>query len=376
MESPPLLLIQLGTLDLSLLGATLTPHVAAYEKACISGSGGGAGGMEVAEARGDGGATSGVAGESYLPPQDQPLTQLLRDALVASVSGSLAPAALATALEAGGLTCAASPCASSHLVDIVWSLTMELESLAVQRSGEGSGADAAAAAAAAAGGAHRGLKEWKALAGLARVLVDKALVPRVACLERLELDFLEAMGLIKSEVARQRLVKANTRALYTQFKYNLLVEESEGWAKLSEALMADSLPASSAAYLARGVLGIAGRFSLDPNRVFQLMLEVMEARLVSDFRDQWGVGGGALTSLSPAILPTPSSALIPLLSGALFSSSNLTQLLGFKFSFFARGREGKASPHAAAAGGTGSSSSSRAHVLSPELHPGSVLHET
>eukprot|EP00967_Tisochrysis_lutea_P075662 scaffold102022_cov30-Tisochrysis_lutea.AAC.3 len=96
----------------------------------------------------------------------------------------------------------------------------------------------------------------------------------------------------------------NTRALYTQQKYNLLREESEGYSKLITELAelpaapgstfgAGSIPAlgssansrdvststracASAAEVVANVQSLIGYFDLDPNRVLDLVLEALE----------------------------------------------------------------------------------------------------
>lgn len=90
----------------------------------------------------------------------------------------------------------------------------------------------------------------------------------------------------------------NTRALYTQQKYNLLREESEGYSKLitelaelppvpSSAAPPSGMPAGlSTATRARAtadevvanVRSLIGYFELDPNRVLDLVLEALEVR--------------------------------------------------------------------------------------------------
>ena len=95
-------------------------------------------------------------------------------------------------------------------------------------------------------------------------------------LSRLENDVLQDVGLIKDAVSfHKQQVKVNTRQLYTQQKYNLFREETEGYSKLIAEL--SELPAAtdytstrgckSAAEVIQNLQSLIGYFDLDPNRV-------------------------------------------------------------------------------------------------------------
>ncbi|KAI8538772.1 hypothetical protein RHMOL_Rhmol09G0129800 [Rhododendron molle] len=83
------------------------------------------------------------------------------------------------------------------------------------------------------------------------------------------------------------LVRVNTRLLYQQTKFNLLREESEGYAKLS----------------------LIGHFDLDPNRVFDIVLECFE-------------------------LQPDNCVFLDLIP--IFPKSHASQILGFKFQYYQR----------------------------------------
>ncbi|KAK7836659.1 tho complex subunit 2, partial [Quercus suber] len=72
------------------------------------------------------------------------------------------------------------------------------------------------------------------LTKLAKWMADSALVPLRLFQERCEEEFLwEAeMIKIKAQDLKNKEVRVNTRLLYQQTKFNLLREESEGYAKL------------------------------------------------------------------------------------------------------------------------------------------------
>lgn len=70
-------------------------------------------------------------------------------------------------------------------------------------------------------------------------LVSRELVPLELLCERLEAETLEAAGVLSSAAAfNKRQVRINTAMLYRQQKFNLLREESEGFAKVITALYA------------------------------------------------------------------------------------------------------------------------------------------
>ena len=100
-------------------------------------------------------------------------------------------------------------------------------------------------------------------------------------LSRLENDVLQDVGLIKDAVTfHKQQVKVNTRQLYTQQKYNLFREETEGYSKLIAEL--SELPAAtdytstrgckSAAEVIQNLQSLIGYFDLDPNRVLDCEL--------------------------------------------------------------------------------------------------------
>ena len=68
------------------------------------------------------------------------------------------------------------------------------------------------------------------LADLARALVDtEGVVQKSTLMERCEGEFLEEAGFVASASAfRKKEIRVNTRVVYTQKKFNLLREESEG----------------------------------------------------------------------------------------------------------------------------------------------------
>ena len=152
------------------------------------------------------------------------------------------------------------------------------------------------------------------LADLARALVDtEGVVRKSTLMERCEGEFLEEAGFVASASAfRKKEIRVNTRVVYTQKKFNLLREESEGYAKVLAVLAAfadtnaNTKKQSRVSGAVRAVQSLIGAFDLDPNRVLDLTLEACE--------------------LAPAERAPEFGALF-----RLFRAENIAQVLGFAF---------------------------------------------
>lgn len=130
-------------------------------------------------------------------------------------------------------------------------------------------------------------------------------IPSKVLQERLEPNLLEELKLIKTaSLYRTKYVRLNTRSYFTQTKYNLFQEETEGYAKLVETLNSTSKVRD----LSVAVRSLIGQFDLDPNRVFDLILEAFECKIHEHAR------------------------FMPLFS--LFRPDALRNLLGFKFQHY------------------------------------------
>ncbi|XP_021843215.1 THO complex subunit 2 isoform X2 [Spinacia oleracea] len=146
---------------------------------------------------------------------------------------------------------------------------------------------------------------------LARWLVECSLVPVRCFQERCEEEFLWEceMVKIKAQELKSKEVRVNTRLLYQQTKFNLLREESEGYAKLVTLLCEGSGAPNSSSSMIGTIKSLIGHFDLDPNRVFDIVMECFEMhphnRLFLD--------------------------LIP-----IFPKSHASQILGFKFQYYQR----------------------------------------
>lgn len=156
--------------------------------------------------------------------------------------------------------------------------------------------------------------EYRArLLKLAKWLVESAFVPLRLFQERCEEEFLwEAeMIKIKAQELKNKEVRVNTRLLYQQTKFNLLREESEGYAKLVTLLCRvtdasnNNFPGSTIGI----IKSLIGHFDLDPNRVFDIVLECFE-------------------------LQPENSVFVELIP--IFPKSHASQILGFKFQYYQR----------------------------------------
>ena len=93
---------------------------------------------------------------------------------------------------------------------------------------------------------------------------------------RLPETVLAAAGVIPSaKVFGKWVVQAKTRRYFTQHKYNLMREESVGYAKLATTL--NSPHPGGVGGKRKQVMSLIGYFSLDPNRVLDIMLEAAES---------------------------------------------------------------------------------------------------
>ena len=176
------------------------------------------------------------------------------------------------------------------------------------------------------------------LAELANALVEKErVITKPTLMTQCEGEFLEEAGFVASASAfRKKEIRVNTRLVYTQKKFNLLREESEGYAKVIAVLGAfkdglrfradtvsvdagdaldvkeETKPRASSEHekatssVVRAAQSLIGAFDLDPNRVLELVLEACE--------------------LAP---PEHASAFMELFS--LFRAENVAQVLGFAF---------------------------------------------
>lgn len=89
----------------------------------------------------------------------------------------------------------------------------------------------------------------------------------------MQFDFLEEIGALPSRSTDQlnkKAIKLNTTMKYAQIRFNLLREESEGYAKLIVVVNAEYLPTN---IVRRKIQALIGYFDLDPNKCLAIILD-------------------------------------------------------------------------------------------------------
>ncbi|XP_019767438.2 THO complex subunit 2 isoform X1 [Dendroctonus ponderosae] len=94
--------------------------------------------------------------------------------------------------------------------------------------------------------------------------------------ERLEIETLQEVGILKNRTFYSKFIKIKTKLYYKQRKFNLFREECEGFAKLQTELNKEFNENTSPAALIDIVHSLIGCFNLDPNRVLDIILESFE----------------------------------------------------------------------------------------------------
>ncbi|CAK4521777.1 unnamed protein product [Aphanomyces euteiches] len=126
-------------------------------------------------------------------------------------------------------------------------------------------------------------QEWTNVCRLVADVAAKNLVSLSTLKCVLELETLHEAGISSEpiEAIKKKVVRLNTRSLYTQNKFNLLKEESEGFSKvmclLHSEITWENLQASK-----QNLLALIGFFDLDPNRVLDLVLDAYEMHYTND----------------------------------------------------------------------------------------------
>jgi THO complex subunit 2 len=112
-------------------------------------------------------------------------------------------------------------------------------------------------------------------------------IPPALLRQELDVKFLEKLGLIRTTFGRMA-VRKTTNLLYRQANFNLLREESEGFAKLITELFTTSGNEPPTAEVVEDtverVKAMIGSFDLDVGRALDVVLDVFGAVLVKQFR--------------------------------------------------------------------------------------------
>ena len=107
-------------------------------------------------------------------------------------------------------------------------------------------------------------------------------------MEICEGDFMEEIEFVVNykDVWRRKEIRTNTRAVYTQRKFNLLREESEGWSKVVTLLNQSGggkLEEHRIETAFEELKAIIGYFDLDPNRVCSIWLDAFTSQPENEY---------------------------------------------------------------------------------------------
>jgi THO complex subunit 2 len=166
---------------------------------------------------------------------------------------------------------------------------------------------------------------------------------------------LEASGLASEQELLKKLKIHNTQVHYKQQKYNLLQEESEGYSKVLHFLVSGCHQQEDANQQLSRLRQLIGAFELDPNRVLDILLDVLEAKLYPSELDssssssvpaaskqQESSSGQLSKRRRPSTKDDPNiSWLLDLVKD--FSADKVPPLIGFKLT--GKEKEGHVSAH-------------------------------
>ncbi|CAI5718939.1 unnamed protein product [Hyaloperonospora brassicae] len=152
-------------------------------------------------------------------------------------------------------------------------------------------------------------REWRNLCALVKATVDEKLLTLLSLKSTLEFDLLHDAELVSQpQLLAKKMVRINTKTLYTQIKYNLLREETEGFSKVL-CLLHTGVSKGQLEETKADLITLIGFFDLDANRVLDLVLDVYEMNPRND----------CFTHLLE-----------------IFKRDSLPHVMGFKFQFYKR----------------------------------------
>ncbi|XP_017047454.1 THO complex subunit 2 [Drosophila ficusphila] len=153
--------------------------------------------------------------------------------------------------------------------------------------------------------------------------LDKV-VPESLLKERLEIDTLQEVGIVKNKSFYSKFIKVKTKLYYKQRRFNLFREESEGFAKLITELNQEFEESTTPESIMDIIKSLIGCFNLDPNRVLDIIIESFETR-----PDRWNL-------------------FIPLLRSYMPTGAIICEVLGYKFCHFKDSRTPRSLYHVCA----------------------------
>ncbi|GAA5837682.1 hypothetical protein JCM3766R1_000555 [Sporobolomyces carnicolor] len=245
---------------------------------------------------------------------------------------------------------------SDTLLDVIWQIDQEVDSGALEFRQAGGVYDMKKLQDLVTAGRKR-------LANFLRSLVNAGDVPKEAALERLDMTIISELDFIQDSRTFARLeVRSRTALFYKQQKFNLLREESEGYAKLVVELLGNMGPAHSvetaksreteqervrrAISVNDKVKSLIGNFDLDPTRTLDIFLDTFADQIVEHY--QFFLDFLSVSPWAPKSKRNPAANLVDdsdekgkqkslLINVDLEGeegSDTLAQILGFKFSFY------------------------------------------
>ena len=169
-------------------------------------------------------------------------------------------------------------------------------------------------------------------------------VPIATLQKRLEPTLLAQSNLLPNRSTKlliKRFTTANTNAYYRQVRFNLLREESEGWSKLLGLLCGLPGNVASADDAQVRIRELIGAFDLDPNRVLDVVVDILEAEVAAAVVESTGtstVVAGNKRSIRDVLEDAPNhAAAVQIMIGiaAGLKVDSLPHLLGFKYANYA-----------------------------------------
>lgn len=146
-----------------------------------------------------------------------------------------------------------------------------------------------------------------------RSLVKNEVISDVILYERFEFDTLAQLGFVRDKkIPTTSYNRLRTRLYFKQKKYNLFREENEGYAKIITEFA--RLKPDNKENVLETITSIIGAYSVDPNRVLDLLLEVFEYNAIRDESDVY----------------------VDFINDFYNSREKITQLIALKLNFYAQ----------------------------------------
>ena len=108
------------------------------------------------------------------------------------------------------------------------------------------------------------------------MLMQKNVLNERQALEILECNTLGAMNLVNGDMFNRKSRSFYTMTFFEQQKFNLLREENEGFSKLIVELNQVNIGSSNIEVVTKNIQKLVGYFSIDPNRLLDLVLSAHE----------------------------------------------------------------------------------------------------